>query len=88
MHVLAGLFAANAGAEPDPAVWPELERALWFGPLSPASFRLSGPDAEPDAPQRTAAAAAAFGAVTSETMTSEEAARLKAVLELSAAKAA
>jgi thioredoxin reductase len=88
MHVLASLFAANAGAEPDPAMWPELERALWFGPLSPASFRLSGPDAEPDAPQRTAAAAAAFGAVTSETMTSEEAARLKAVLDLSAAKAA
>jgi dimethylaniline monooxygenase (N-oxide forming) len=56
--------------------------------LSPASFRLSGPDAEPDAPLRTAAAAAAFGAVTSETMTSEEAARLKAVLDLSAAKAA
>ena len=88
MHVLAGLFAANAGVEPDPAAWPELERALWFGPLSPSSFRLSGPDAEPDAPRRTAAAAAAFGAIISEMMTAEEAARLKAVLDLSAAKAA
>lgn len=88
MHVLAGLFASNAGVEPDPAAWPTLERALWFGPLSPASFRLIGPDAQVDAPERTADAAQAFGAINSQTMTAEEAARLKAVLEMAGAGAA
>ena len=88
MHVLADLFAGNAGVKPDPAAWPALERALWFGPLSPASFRLTGPDAEVDAPGRTADAARAFGAITSQTMTAEEAERLKATLDMSGARAA
>jgi thioredoxin reductase len=87
MHVLADLFAGNAGVEPDPAAWPALERALWFGPLSPASFRLTGPDAEIDAPGRTADAARAFGAITGQTMTAEEAARLKATLDMAGARA-
>jgi dimethylaniline monooxygenase (N-oxide forming) len=82
MHVLATLFAANAGVEPDPASWPALERALWFGPLSPASFRLTGPDALAEAPARTAEAARAFNAITSPEMTTEETAKLKAVLGL------
>lgn len=64
MHALAVQFARLAGAEPDPARWPDLERALLFGPLSPASFRLDGPDATPDAPHRTAEAASAFGRIT------------------------
>jgi len=88
MHALADLFARNAGVEPDPAAWPALERALWFGPLSPASFRLTGPDAELDAPARTADAARAFGAIASQTITAEEAAKLKAVSAMPDAKAA
>jgi cation diffusion facilitator CzcD-associated flavoprotein CzcO len=80
MHAMAVLFADHAGVEPRPAAWPALERALWFGPLSPASFRLIGPDADPDAATRTLAAARAFNAITSDVLTGEEAARLKAVL--------
>ena len=80
MHALAVLFASRAGVEPRPADWPALERALWFGPLSPASFRLIGPDTHPDAEARTVAAARAFNAITSDVLTSEEAARLRAVL--------
>jgi dimethylaniline monooxygenase (N-oxide forming) len=80
MHVLATLFATNAGVEPDPAAWPELERALWFGPLSPISFRLSGPDALADAPARAADAARAFGAITSAELSPNEIAKLEAVL--------
>jgi len=88
MHALADIFARNAGVEPDPAAWPALERALWFGPLSPASFRLTGPDAELDAPARTADAARAFGAIAHQTITAEEAAKLKAVSAMPDAKAA
>jgi dimethylaniline monooxygenase (N-oxide forming) len=88
MHALADLFARNAGVEPDPAAWPALERALWFGPLSPASFRLTGPDAEADAPARTADAASAFNAITNQAITAEEAAKLKAVSATPSVKAA
>jgi dimethylaniline monooxygenase (N-oxide forming) len=79
MHALAGLFANNAGVEPRPSAWPALERALWFGPLSPASFRLTGPDADPEAPARMIAAARAFNAIPDDALTPEEAGRLKAV---------
>jgi hypothetical protein len=72
MQVLALLFARNAGVEPDLDLWPELERALLFGPLSPISFRLQGPDSLEDAPALTAAAAASFGAIRSPVMTDEE----------------
>lgn len=72
MNALAVMFARLAGAEPAPADWPGLERALMVGPLSPASFRLAGPDALADAPARTAAAAAAFGHIVSEALTPEE----------------
>ncbi len=64
MNLAAIHFARLAGVEPDAARWPELERALLFGPLTPVSFRLSGLDALPDAALRTAHAAAAFGAIT------------------------
>jgi hypothetical protein len=72
MHAMALLFARRAGVEPDPARWPGLERALLFGPLSPASFRLEGPDRLPDAARRTKEAAAAFGAIESPQFTPEE----------------
>lgn len=74
MHALALLFARRAGVEPDPRDWPELERTLLFGPLSPASFRLVGPDARADAAARTAEAGRAFGRDGSNTCTTEEAA--------------
>jgi len=73
MHDMAVLFARNAHVEPDRSHWPGLERALLFGPLSPISFRLEGPDSLPDAAARTITAAAAFGAIASSTMSPEEA---------------
>ena len=75
MHAMALTFARNAGVEPDPEHWPELRRALLFGPLSPASFRLVGPDRRADAAARTMADAALFGCIASPTMTDEEAVR-------------
>ena len=75
MHAMALTFARNAGVEPDPEHWPELRRALLFGPLSPASFRLVGPDRRADAAARTMADAALFGCIASPAMTDEEAAR-------------
>lgn len=88
MHAMAVLFARHAQVEPDPAQWPALQRALLFGPLSPASFRLQGPDRRADAPARTAEAAAAFGCVTSPEMTPEEAAQWEAVRRAMVASAA
>jgi dimethylaniline monooxygenase (N-oxide forming) len=72
MHVAALTFARNAGAEPDITAWPKLERALLFGPLSPASFRLQGPDNLADAPSSILAAASAFGAIRNAEFTAEE----------------
>ena len=70
---LAGLaFARAAGVEPHLENWPELRRALLFGPLAPSCFRLEGPDALPDAPARFARDAAAFGAITSNELTERE----------------
>ncbi len=43
-------FAREAGVEPDVDQWPDLEHALLFGPLVPASFRLNGRDPLIDAP--------------------------------------
>ena len=72
MHVLAVMFARLLGAEPGLSDWPQLERALAVGPLSPASFRLSGPDALDDAPARATQAAAAFGHIVSPDWAPEE----------------
>ena len=79
MHVAAVLFAREAGVEPEVERFPELARALLFGPLTPVSFRLSGRDSLPDAPQRVAQEAAAFGAVPSADLTPEQGARLRAL---------
>ncbi|MCW2512716.1 MAG: putative flavoprotein involved in transport [Mycobacterium sp.] len=72
MNTAALTFARAAGVEPDLANWPDLRRALLFGPLAPSSFRLEGPDAQPDAPARFARDAAAFGAITSTEPTERE----------------
>ena len=65
MNLMALLFARAAGVEPEPKRWPELQRALLFGPLAPVSFRLQGRDALPDAASRFASEALAFGCVQS-----------------------
>jgi dimethylaniline monooxygenase (N-oxide forming) len=72
MNLAAVTFARAAGVEPRPDNWPDLRRALLFGPLAPSCFRLEGPDALPDAPDRFAREAAAFGAITSNEFTERE----------------
>ena len=72
MNLVALTFARAAGVEPNLENWPNLRRALLFGPLAPSCFRLEGPDALPDAKARFARDAAAFGAVTSNDMTERE----------------
>lgn len=72
LNLVAIAFARAAGVEPCLDNWPHLRRALLFGPLTPSCFRLEGPDALPDAPERFAREAAAFGAITSNDMTERE----------------
>ncbi len=72
MNLVALTFARAAGAEPHLDNWPDLRRALLFGPLAPSCFRLEGPDARSDAPARFARDAAAFGAITSNEPTERE----------------
>jgi len=72
MNLVALAFARAAGVEPRLENWPDLQRALLFGPLAPSSFRLEGPDALPDAQTRFARDAAAFGAITSHELTERE----------------
>jgi dimethylaniline monooxygenase (N-oxide forming) len=72
MNLVALTFARAAGVEPRLDNWPHLHRALLVGPLAPSCFRLEGPDALPDAPDRFAREAAAFGAITSNEMTERE----------------
>ena len=80
-------FARQAGVEPDLERWPEFKRALLFGPLATSSFRLSGPDALPDAAHVFAAEAAEFGLITSPELSPQERADLQ-VLEQAQAVAA
>jgi len=80
MEAMALMFSRLVGSEPSPEQYPLLMRALMFGPLSPPSFRLTGPDALPDAEQRYAADAAAFGAFTSPELTGEERVRLELLM--------
>jgi dimethylaniline monooxygenase (N-oxide forming) len=79
MHLLALLFAREASVEPDLKEWPQLARALLFGPLSAISFRLSGPDCLTNAGERITAEAQALGTIVSSTFSSEEVAQLHAL---------
>lgn len=72
MNLAAIGFARAAGCEPQLDRWPELRRALLFGPLAPSCFRLDGPDALPGAADQFARAVAAFGAITSPEFTQRE----------------
>ena len=78
-HLMALSFAREAKVEPDPKAWPQLARALLFGPLSTISFRLSGPDCLPNAGERIAAEARALGTVGSSTFSSEQVAQLQSL---------
>jgi hypothetical protein len=62
-HVMSLRFSRLAGVEPDVLNWPQLARAIFFGPVTPVSFRLSGRDSLPDAPRRILDEARAFNAV-------------------------
>ena len=79
MHLMALLFAREANVEPDLKDWPQLARALLFGPLSAISFRLSGPDYLPHAEERIAAEAQALGTIVNSTFSTEEVAQLHAL---------
>jgi len=79
MHAAALLFSRAAGVEPDASQWPELTRAIYFGPLSPVSFRLQGRDTHADAPHRMMEAAAAFCAIPTPELTAEQRLQLKAL---------
>ena len=72
MNLAAVTFARAAGVEPRLEDWPDLKRALLFGPLAPSCFRLQGPDALPDAPAQFAREAAAFGAITDNELAARE----------------
>jgi dimethylaniline monooxygenase (N-oxide forming) len=72
MNLVALTFARAAGVEPQLDNWPQMRRALLFGPLTPSCFRLEGPDALPGAPARFAREAATFGAITSNELTERE----------------
>ncbi|GAA2808047.1 flavin-containing monooxygenase [Mycolicibacterium pallens] len=72
MNLAAITFARAAGVEPQRENWPDLRRALLFGPLAPSCFRLDGPDALPNAAARFAREAAAFGAITDNDLTDRE----------------
>ncbi|HYY29032.1 MAG TPA: NAD(P)-binding domain-containing protein [Chthoniobacterales bacterium] len=77
MHLMALLFAREANVEPDLREWPQLARALLFGPLSAISFRLSGPDRLLDAGDRIATEARALGTVVTAGFPSEQVAQLQ-----------
>ncbi|MHA0285097.1 flavin-containing monooxygenase [Mycobacterium sp. C3-094] len=72
MNIAAIGFARAAGCEPQLDRWPDLRRALLFGPLPASCFRLDGPDALPGAAAQFVRDAAAFGAITSPDFTDRE----------------
>jgi hypothetical protein len=78
-HTVALLFSRAAGVEPDLQQWPSLARALLFGPLTPMSFRISGRDSLPDAPQKFADEVQLFGCMTSSEFSAAQIAQLRAL---------
>ncbi|OBI78594.1 NAD(P)/FAD-dependent oxidoreductase [Mycobacterium sp. E740] len=72
MNLAAIAFARAAHVEPRIHDWPDLRRALLFGPLAPSCFRLQGPDALPEAASQFRCDAAAFDAITSAELTERE----------------
>ena len=83
MHAVALRFARLAGVEPDVSEWPELARALLFGPLSATSFRLSGPDSLPDASEQILRDAALHGTAPTPAFSPQERALVAELAEAS-----
>lgn len=77
VHQLAIQYARMGGFEANLAAYPDLARYLLFGPLTPASFRLSGVDALPDAPKRVVQEAATFNQMITPIFTQQEVALLQ-----------
>jgi dimethylaniline monooxygenase (N-oxide forming) len=80
-HAAAVLFARAASVEPELQRWPELARALLFGPMDPVSFRLNGRDSLADAPARFAADVQAFGCMTTGKLSPMQIAQLHALAD-------
>lgn len=72
VHQLAIQYARMGGFEANIEAYPELARYLLFGPLTPASFRLSGVDALPDAPKRVVQEAGTFNQMITPVFTQQE----------------
>ena len=79
MHLMALLFGREAGVEPDLSQHPTLARSLLFGPLTSASFRLSGPDSLPEVGVRIGEEARALRTVLGPEFSSEELSQLQAL---------
>jgi len=72
MHRMAISFAQAIGADPDVSTYPELVRALLFGPMAAASFRIEGPEPLAGATGILAEEAARFGTVPTPELTPEQ----------------
>jgi dimethylaniline monooxygenase (N-oxide forming) len=79
MNAMALLFARQAGVEPDLSQHPTLARTLLFGPLTAASFRLSGPDSLPEVGARISEEARGLRTVVSPQFSSEELSQLQSL---------
>jgi hypothetical protein len=79
MHLMALMFAREAGVEPDLNQHSTLARTLLFGPLTSASFRLSGPDKLPEIAARIVEEARALRTVVSPQFSAEELSQLQAL---------
>jgi dimethylaniline monooxygenase (N-oxide forming) len=75
--LLLRALSREAGLQVDICEWPQLARALLFGPLSPISFRLNGRDSLPDAPELVAEDARTFGAIPSPVLNREQTMQLR-----------
>jgi dimethylaniline monooxygenase (N-oxide forming) len=72
LHDLAITLASDAGVLPQLDTRPEITRALLFGPLAPAQFRLDGRGSQPEALDRYKQAIAAFAGDVSPAPTPEQ----------------
>ena len=80
MHIMSLMFAREAGVEPDLSQYPALVRALLFGPLTSASFRLSGPDSLPEIATQITEEARTLRTVVSPEFSSEELTQLETLV--------
>ena len=75
-HEMAMMLSQQAGVTPQLHKHPELAKALLFGPLAPSQFRLDGHGRRENADKAFAAAASAFGCITSPDLNDEQMAGL------------